>query len=146
MTASGYTLCSVTTSFDLGSHIGPNEVVTSSTLIGRCTSAGCDPAHARQLARRSLARNAFWRSEKLTLRNNGRLFCHLNFRGSEGFVTQLLPILARERPGLHRLLLKLSADEVVLKPHAHPIPLQSRDLDHWNCGRRGEKRAQAALP
>ena len=44
-----------------------------------------------------------------------------NFKGSEAFVTQLLPILADERPGLHRLLLKLSADEAVIRPHAQML-------------------------
>ena len=115
-------MCSVTLSgFDLARHIAPGELLTSSTLIGRCTSAGLDPVHARQLLRRNSARNGLWRSEKLALQNNGRLFSHTSARGSPGFLAQLLLILARERPGLHRLLQTLLLDEVVLRPYAQML-------------------------
>jgi hypothetical protein len=122
-------MCSVTLEFILTNHIRSNELLTSSSLIGRCVGAGLDPANARQLVRRNSSRNGVWRSEHLALRNNGRLFCHSSFKGSQQFIAQLLPILAEERPGLHRMVRKLLSDGVVLKSHAQMLlgsPIDTR--------------------
>jgi hypothetical protein len=102
----------------LSALIGPAEVLDSSTLIQRCSDSGIDPVYARQLARRIAGRNGLWRSERLALQHNGRLFAHSAFVGTGEFLAQAMPILARERPGLHRLIRKLIATEVVLAPQA----------------------------
>ncbi len=111
----------MTSNFDLTHHVRGEELLTSSELIGRCVAAGFAQVNARQLVRRGSSRNGVWRSEKLVLQNNSRLFCHSSFKGSQKFITLLLPILAQERPGLHRVLRKLLLDEVVLKPHAQML-------------------------
>ena len=108
----------MTTLFSLGAIIGPNELLTSSALIARCVDRGFKAAHARQLVRRGAMRNGIWRSEKLSLPGNGRLFAHQQFRGNAGFMAQLLPMLSEYRPGLFRVAKKLEQDDVLIKPHA----------------------------
>jgi hypothetical protein len=110
----------VTDIFNLRNLIGPEELVTSSSLIGRCVAKGIKSDNARQFVRRNSGRDGIWRSE-LTFQANGRLFCHEKFRGTEHFINQIIPILAKERPGLHRALQKLLNDEVLLRPHAEML-------------------------
>jgi hypothetical protein len=108
----------VTQTFDLGKHIGPNEMVTSSMLIGRCVAFGLSQVNARQVVRRGSTRNGIWRSEKLALAGNGRIFARRVILGTDDFVKQLVPVLQKERPGLYRLAKKMLIDEVALQPHA----------------------------
>lgn len=108
----------MTKEFDLQKHVRTGELLTSSQLIHRCVEAGFDQTHARQLIRRSSPRQSIWRSEKLALQQNGRLFARREFVGTESFHKQLLPILKENRPGLYRIAQRLRMDEAVLKPHA----------------------------
>ncbi len=101
--------------FTLEKFISKNEVVTSSTLLGRCRADGYNPAHARQLVFRASTHTGFWRSSKLVLPKNERLFAHKSFMGTDEFNSQLISILAKNRPGLYRLSMRLLSDETVLK-------------------------------
>src|SRR5438552_12882592 len=112
---------SVTENSDLRKHIGPNEVVTSTILIGRCAASGISQAHARQIVRRGSARDGIWRSEKLALASNGRIFARREFVGSRDFIERVLPLLQRERPGLFRLAQKILVDEIAITPHARML-------------------------
>jgi len=120
-TNSGYVKRSVTESSDLRKHIGPNEVVTSSVLIGRCAASGISQSHARQIVRRGSVRDGIWRSEKLALASNGRIFARREFVGSTDFIERVLQLLQRERPGLFRLAQKILVDEIALTPHARML-------------------------
>lgn len=108
----------MTPNSDLRNHIGANEVVTSTTLIGRCAASGISQSHARQIVRRGSARNGIWRSEKLALAGNGRIFARRAFLGTSDFIKQLVPLFRQERPGLFRLAQKVLSDEIALTPHA----------------------------
>jgi hypothetical protein len=111
----------VTNAWNLRKHIGPKEVVTSSVLIGRCATSGISQSHARQIVRRGSARDGVWRSEKLALASNGRIFARQEFVGSREFIQCALPLLQQERPGLFRLAQKILMDEVALTAHARML-------------------------
>jgi hypothetical protein len=121
-------VCSVTETFTIRNLIGPEELLTSSSLVGRLVKKGVKYDNARQMLRRNSVRDGIWRSN-LTFQTNGRLFCHEKFRGSENFIKQIIPILAKERPTFHRTLQKLLTDGVLLRPHAEMLlscPIEKR--------------------
>ena len=113
-------MCSVTDTFTIRNLIGPEELVTSSALVGRLVKSGVKADNARQMLRRHSARDGIWRSN-LTFQTNGRLFCHEKFRGTDNFIKQIIPILEKERPSFHRTLQKLLRDGVLLRPHAEML-------------------------
>ncbi len=115
---------------DFGTIISAKEIATSTTLIGRCVAQGITRANARQLVRRNSGRANLWRSEKLALEQNGRLFAHESFVGTKEFIDLLLPILKDQRPGLYRLARKTIDEGLVLKPQAQMLlasPIETRN-------------------
>jgi len=71
---------------DLGMHFGPREVVSSSALADRLVKGvGLSPAYARQVMKRAFLEAGLWRSEKLALPRDERLFAQRSFYGSYNF-------------------------------------------------------------
>ena len=104
-------MCSVTTALDLKSLVKKGEIVVSTDLINRCLNNGLGRVNARQIVRRNSAAQGLWRSEKLCLEANGRLFCHADLKNSPGFRDALLPVqggFSRSKPHLVRPPEKLS--------------------------------------
>lgn len=69
----------------LSEHLKREEVLTSSELIGRLKATGLTDDNARQLLRRSANSRIVWRSERLRLPKDERLFATQDFFGSRSF-------------------------------------------------------------
>src|SRR5947208_1887707 len=98
----------------LTDHLAFDDVVTSSVLAARLKKRdGVSDAHARKMVSRRFAEEGLWRSEKLKLQQNERLFARRQFQGTASFFQKVVPLLEKSRPGIARCLQKL-ADELVL--------------------------------
>jgi hypothetical protein len=103
----------------LAQLVSPNEVVTSSELADRLRQReGVTPAYARQLLKRLHGGDGLWRSERLKLRQNERLFAHPQFVGTAKFFGRCAALLENSRPGVARCLRRLAEGLVVHRGRA----------------------------
>jgi hypothetical protein len=110
-----------------------NELLTSSEFIKRLIAEGHSKDHARNLIRRYSARSGIWRSERLALPKNIRLFSHKSFRGTFEFAEKIIPILEIKRPGIARFFNLLIHRQVLLKPHAELLLATPANPENSRC-------------
>src|SRR4051794_36574288 len=66
-------------------YLRDEDILTSSELIARLIKTGCTEANARQLIRRNSNGREVWRSEKLRLPKDERLFADARFAQTPTF-------------------------------------------------------------
>lgn len=101
---------------DIASIIGAREVVTSSVLVARLKGKGLSAAQARQrLSREAANGSGVWRSDKLALPHNKRLYARTSFVGHNQFFEAVATHLGTARPGLARCLVAAARRPVLLE-------------------------------
>lgn len=91
-------------------------LLTSSELIARLRADGISESNARQILRRQSASDGIWRSEKLKLARNERLFAVRRFVGTDAFLRAAAEKLRQtHRWGLARVLATLADQHVIHK-------------------------------
>lgn len=107
---------------DLTRLIGDAEVATSSVLAERVAKRGTTPAHARQLIKRLYDEAGLWRSSRLALAHDERIFARKTFFGNYGFLEAVASILrGSSRHGMARCLTALSAEDVLHEVRAQKL-------------------------
>lgn len=98
----------------LGKYLAEGELLTSSELASKLTSDGYSGVNARKLISRYANTNGIWRSEKVRLAKDERLFAHKKRLGTERFLRIVGEKLAEtSRQGLARCIQSL-VDVLVL--------------------------------
>jgi len=82
-----------------------DEVVSSSELIERLVVSGIPNATARQILGRASKHKEIWRTERLKLQRNERLFARSGFVGNAEFIGRVHQVLIQnDRRGIVRCL------------------------------------------
>lgn len=97
-------------------HLSPGTVLTSSELIRCLKATGLSDDNARQLIRRNAARGQVWRSERLRLPKDERLFANEASVHTPGFFRAVgAKLLETNRRGLARCLQALGVCQALHK-------------------------------
>lgn len=105
-----------------------HEVVTSADLKQRIRAKGVSDAYAGQMLRRQYEAEGLWRSERLKLSQNERLFAHSKLVGTSEFFKQVEVLLRQARPGIARCLRRLAEEQVVHR--VQMMKLLASPLEH----------------
>jgi len=123
-----------------------STVLTSSELIGRLKDSGLTDAAARQAIRRNSRDSAIWRSEKLRLPKNERLFALRSTVGDSAFYrTAGQKLQGTSRQGLSRCLATLSERLVLHKVDLMKLLAVSEDGSGVHASKRRYEHELAAL-
>lgn len=103
--------------------IGPSEVVVSSELADRIRrQGGYTAVYSRKILQRHYSEVGFWRSEKLLLERDMRLYARRKFVGTYAFLGRVSAALANTtRQGMARCLAVLEKEEVLLHARAQKL-------------------------
>lgn len=105
-----------TTTNPILNHLPKDDVLLSSELIALLRADGASEANARQKLRRTANSDGIWRSERLRLPKDERLFSRRAFVGTLEFYDRLgKKLLASNRNGLARCLEALGSRQVLHK-------------------------------
>jgi hypothetical protein len=120
----------------LTKHLHGSGVLTSSELIARLCADGLTEPNARQVLSRYSNRAGIWRSERLRLRNDERLFAEKSLLTDSGFCRLVAEKLRNtNRWGMARCLEGLATERVLHKVNVYRLLAVSPDGNEQN-GRR----------
>ena len=103
----------------LSPHISGRRLLTSSELVARLQGQGLSEQNARQFIRRHSNVNGVWRSEKLRLARDERLFADSSFVGCPDFYVAVgKKLMETSRQGLGRCLIALGKVHILNKIEA----------------------------
>lgn len=129
-------------------HLQGHRLLSSAELIGCLRADGISDANARQILSRQRGLDGIWRSEKLRLARNERLFASQRFFGTEAFLRAAGEKLRQtHRWGLARVLATLADRQVIHKVDILRLLAVSLQADAYatQAARRAYESERAAL-